>query len=137
MDRIGKASGRTYNEVFQDNYSQANVECREGFLRALNKEVPWIIVDRTNLSVKSRTGWIQAAKSKGYKIAAVVFADPGTCSNHIEAVKEWSRRLASRPGKTIPHQIIDGMIRSFVMPTQAEGFDKILTINTFEPHHEL
>jgi predicted kinase len=136
IERIAKESGKTYNEVFQESYSQAEAECRSGFHRALNEEVPRIIVDRTNMSAKSRTGWIQAAKSKGYTVSAVVFADPGTCSNHMEAVKEWSRRLASRPGKTIPHQIIDGMIKSFVMPTQEEGFDEIQRINTFEPPHE-
>jgi tRNA uridine 5-carbamoylmethylation protein Kti12 len=39
--------------------------------------------------------------------------------------EELSRRLASRPGKIIPEEIVQDMINKFEMPTLEEGFVKI------------
>ena len=38
---------------------------------------------------------------------------------------ELERRLASRPGKEIPADVIEQMIDGFEMPTEDEGFTEI------------
>jgi hypothetical protein len=48
---------------------------------------------------------------------------PGTENLSTE---EWNRRLDSRPGKTIPAHVLSSMIEHYEVPTEAEGFDKII-----------
>jgi hypothetical protein len=42
---------------------------------------------------------------------------------------ELKQRLASRPGKEIPDAVVEGMLASFEMPTEEEGFDEIWYTN--------
>jgi hypothetical protein len=39
--------------------------------------------------------------------------------------EELERRLDSRPGKSIPWNVMQGMISGFKMPTLEEGFDEV------------
>jgi len=52
-----------------------------------------------------------------YYAIAVVFRTPDA--------EELQRRLDSRPGKTIPPEVIADMIDNFEMPTEQEGFKEI------------
>ena len=52
-----------------------------------------------------------------YHAVAVVFPTPEPA--------ELERRLASRPGKNIPWNVMQGMISSLKLPTEEEGFDEI------------
>jgi tRNA uridine 5-carbamoylmethylation protein Kti12 len=52
-----------------------------------------------------------------YSAIAVVFATPEP--------DELARRLASRPGKTIPPEVIERMIENWEEPTLDEGFKEI------------
>jgi predicted kinase len=54
-----------------------------------------------------------------YHSVAVVFPTPNK--------EEHARRLAGRPGKKIPWNVLNGMISGFQMPTLEEGFDEIWT----------
>lgn len=78
-----------------------------------------IIIDRTNLSRKSRARFIKFLQ--GYEFEAVVFPTPES--------EEWNRRLNSRPGKTIPLNVLQSMAKNFDEPSEAEGFSKITYIN--------
>jgi hypothetical protein len=51
---------------------------------------------------------------------AVVFPTPD-----LAQLKE---RLANRPGKEIPWEVVQGMIDNFEMPTEEEGFKEIWRI---------
>ena len=53
----------------------------------------------------------------GYDHIAVVFETPSRL--------ELKRRLDSRPGKDIPDAVIEGMLASFEMPSEEEGFKEI------------
>jgi hypothetical protein len=52
-----------------------------------------------------------------YEHIAVVFRTPA-----IDILKE---RLAGRPGKEVPWEVVQGMIDNFEMPTEEEGFKEI------------
>lgn len=112
--------GKTYNEVFKDVIKEFEV--------AFFKQIEWnvdherdFIVDRTNLSVKSRARILQMISKRYKKTAYVVL-----CPNE----DEHNRRLASRPGKTIPPNVIQSMKANFVLPTFDEGFNIITTERT-------
>ena len=74
-----------------------------------------IIWDQTSTTEKSRAKKFQMLPD--YEHIAVVFKTP--------ELTELHRRLASRPGKDIPAQVMVQMIRGFQMPTEEEGFKEI------------
>jgi tRNA uridine 5-carbamoylmethylation protein Kti12 len=83
------------------------------------------IIDRTNLTAKSRAKFIQKLKLHRYEIDCVVFPEVGSEALSHE---EWKRRLNSRQGKTIPQEVLDRMINSYEIPLKSEGFDNIIFI---------
>lgn len=106
--------GKTYSEVFEEYMPRAIalmtrnvISCRE-----MRNDIIW---DQTSTTVASRKKKIKMLPD--YYAIAVVFKTPTT--------SELMRRLASRPGKTIPWNVVSGMINSFQMPTESEGFKEI------------
>ena len=75
-------------------------------------------LSRTNLTAKARAGKLSQIP-KTYRKIAVFFPTPNE--------KELQRRLASRPGKNIPSNIVMGMKSQLQAPTTAEGFDEIIS----------
>ena len=119
IQQIAGMYGFTYDEGFKDLIGFAEkVLWRELELAARDGDT--IYIDRTNLTAKGRKKFIDYLKPFGYKFEAVVFATPDQ--------DEWERRLNSRPGKTIPKHVLDSMVNSFQMPTEDEGFSKIITV---------
>lgn len=108
--------GATYNDVFKDNIGYAEKAMHTHIKDAImyNYDIIW---DQTNISRKSRAKKLKMIPDHYEKIA-VIFQTPET--------GELDRRLASRPGKTIPPHIIDGMIDMLEYPELDEGFDKVL-----------
>jgi predicted kinase len=106
--------GKTYSEVFEEYMPTAVklmaeqvVYCREN-----NLDVIW---DQTSTTVKSRQR--KFSMLPDYEHIAVVFATPEPA--------ELDRRLKSRPGKNIPWNVMQGMIKHFEEPTEDEGFSEI------------
>lgn len=124
IERLADRWGFTYNEIFKDTISFAEKVMKRDLIAAAERDVD-IIIDRTNLTAKSRRKWIEMLKLYQYDIEAVVFPMPGTAKLSTE---EWNRRLDSRPGKTIPGHILSPMIEHYEPPTLSEGFSKITII---------
>lgn len=106
--------GKTYSEVFDEYMPTAVklmadhvVHCRENGL-----DVIW---DQTSTTVKSRQRKFNMLPD--YEHIAVVFATPEPA--------ELERRLNSRPGKNVPWNVMQGMIKHFEEPTLEEGFSEI------------
>jgi len=120
LDRIAAGQGKTYNDVFADNIKAANNHALNVAKQAfeLNLDLIW---DQTNLNRKSRTAKL-AMVPDHYEKIAVYFPTPDKA--------EHERRLAARPGKVIPHNILMGMIRGLEKPTADEGFDEIIQVAT-------
>jgi predicted kinase len=114
VERFARRMGKTYSEVFDTVMKRA--------IRLMMRRVRWahernldVIWDQTSTTVSSRARKFSALYD--YDHVAVVFCTP-----------EWTelrRRLAGRPGKTIPRKVIKGMIHSWEEPTEAEGFVEI------------
>jgi predicted kinase len=108
--------GKTYSEVFDDYMPTAVKLMAEQVVQAreAGHDIVW---DQTSTTVVSRRK--KFAMLPDYYAIAVVFPTPDP--------EEHQRRLANRPGKTIPWNILNGMISGFQMPTLEEGFDEIWT----------
>jgi predicted kinase len=117
---LAAKQGMTYDQGFSKFIGRASGIVKAKYREALNDGMLHIVVDRTNLSPASRKAWIKDAAKKGYRVNAVVFPTPDDA--------ELTKRLASRPGKTIPDHVMTSMKGNFVMPTADEGIDEI-TVN--------
>jgi len=106
----------TYSEVFKEFMPTAVKLMADEVIKARAKGSD-IIWDQTSTSIGSRKKKFNMLPDY-YKIA-VVFPIPDTI--------ELARRLGSRPGKHIPANVLEEMIKSFEMPTKEEGFDEIWT----------
>lgn len=118
VEQYAKEQGKTYNDVFKE-YMPTAVELMEAAViqaRAQSKDIVW---DQTNMSVKTRARKFRMLPN--YEHIAVVFKTPDA--------DEHARRLASRPGKTIPQPVLDSMAANFEMPTKTEGFTEIWFAN--------
>ncbi len=110
--------GKTYSEVFQQEIKSAIAEMNKTIRDALAAGHD-VIHDQTNLTAKTRESKL-AQIPRTYERVAVFFPTP---DDH-----ELRKRLASRPGKTIPANVVLGMKSQLEMPTLAEGFDEIVIV---------
>jgi len=104
----------TYSDVF-DLFMPAAVRAMSAEVSRAQQQGRDIIWDQTSVSVFSRAK--KFASLPNYEHVAVVFRTPEQ--------GELARRLAGRPGKTIPDSVLRNMIDSFEEPTEEEGFQEI------------
>jgi predicted kinase len=118
LEEWAKEINSTYNEVFKRFIDMATSMSNDRLKKTIerNEDIVW---DQTNLTVKSRKAKLAKIPSN-YERIAVYFVTP--------AGEEHKRRLDSRPGKTIPAHILKNMIDSIEMPTEDEGFDRVIVI---------
>jgi predicted kinase len=114
VEQEAHRQGKTYSEVF-DEYMPTAVKLMAEQVVQAREAGHDIIWDQTSTTVASRKKKFKMLPN--YHAVAVVFATPEP--------PELERRLASRPGKNIPWNVMQGMISSFKMPTEDEGFDEI------------
>ncbi len=119
IERECSKVGITYNEGFKRFIKMATSEVTQLATQAVNdnRDVVW---DQTNLTSKQRQQKM-AVFSNYEKVAVVV-----QCSNQ----QEYEQRLNSRPGKNIPQNVINSMRANFQMPSETEGFDEVIVIDT-------
>ena len=114
VEVYAKEQGKTYSEVFKD-YMPTAVDLMAAEVveaRTAGRDIVW---DQTSTTVKSRARKFNMLPD--YWHIAVVFRTP-----KIDVLKE---RLASRPGKEIPWEVVQGMIDNWEEPTNEEGFKEI------------
>ena len=121
LDEIAEQYGQTYDGIWAQYSKVAEKMMWEDFDFYVSGGYSPIVVDRTNMSVKSRRKFFERLKNfhrnHGYEIEAVIFNTPEET--------EWNRRLNSRVGKTIPQHVLESMERSYEQPRLTEGFTKV------------
>lgn len=117
VEKYAQEQGKTYNEVFAD-YMPVAVKLMTNQVstaKANNRNIIW---DQTSTSIGARARKFNMLPD--YEHIAVVFPTPDK--------DELARRLAGRPGKNIPDHVMRSMIDGFVMPTEDEGYTKIIVV---------
>ena len=109
-----ESQGKTYSEVFEDYMPKAvNIMSAQVVdARDQDKDIIW---DQTSTTIASRAKKFNMLPN--YEHIAVVFRCPDA--------DELMRRLDSRPGKVIPLDVIEGMVKNFEVPSEEEGFKEI------------
>lgn len=120
LERLGNEKGWDYNQAFKNiPFKKVQAIFNTNFRQAV-KDKKDIIIDQTNLTVKSRAKKLNQLP-KEYKKIGVIFS--------VEA-DEMKRRLDERAvetGKSIPRHVLDNMIRSYIPPSRSE-FDEIIEV---------
>lgn len=116
VEKEAERQGKTYTDVFNDVMPDAVKYMAQTVIDAVrnNQDIIW---DQTSTTRHTRAKKLRMLPSN-YETIAVVFPTPDK--------KELSRRLSSRPGKTIPDEVISNMISKWEEPTEDEGFNKII-----------
>ena len=114
VEIYAKEQGKTYSEVFKDYMPTAvNLMAEQVvFAREHRHTILW---DQTSTTLASRSRKFNMLPD--YEHIAVVFRTP-----NLDVLKE---RLASRPGKEVPWEVVQGMIDNWEEPTIEEGFTEI------------
>lgn len=114
VEAHARAVGKTYDQVFKEYMSQAVDKMIDDveFAKCQNKDIIW---DQTSVSINSRKKKFKMLPD--YEHIAVVFDTPP------ESI--LMKRLASRPGKTIPWSVVQSMIANYDQPTTDEGYTEI------------
>ena len=108
--------GKTYSEVFEE-YMPVAVRLMVNHALTCQANKINFIWDQTSTTIASRARKFNTLLPTQYEHIAVVFKTPEPA--------ELARRLASRPGKIIPDDVIIKMIDNWEDPTLEEGFKEI------------
>ena len=114
VEGYAQDQGKTYSEVFAEYMPTAinQMMINVNMASAMQLDIVW---DQTSTTVKSRARKFNMLPD--YEHIAVVFRTP-----NLDVLKE---RLASRPGKDVPWEVVQGMIDGWEEPTEEEGFTEI------------
>lgn len=115
LQEVAKERQQSYNTVFKANIRFAQIAMMKVLRKAIEdgKSIIW---DQTNLTKKQRRDKLKHIPPH-YKKTAVYF---------IVDLKTALQRNTQRPGKVIPPEILERMIKEYEIPTNEEGFDTII-----------
>ena len=114
IERKALQDNMTYNDVFDTYIYEATKALNESLRVAISfdKHIVW---DQTNLTPRARKNKLK--KVPDYYLKTAVWFDI--------SLEEAMIRNQQRPGKVIPGEVLKNMHRSFIPPTESEGFDLI------------
>ena len=115
LQEIAKERQQSYNTIFKGNIRFAQIAMMKVLRKAVeeNKNILW---DQTNLTRKQRREKLKHIPAH-YKKTAVYFVVP---------LETALKRNTQRPGKVIPPEVLERMIKEYELPTLEEGFDEII-----------
>lgn len=124
IEQWAASSGTTYDAIFKESIKPATAQMNKELADAISfkKNIVW---DQTLMSVKSRAKALRHFQGTNYKLGCICFVPPVLRAD----LDEHTRRLQSRPGKTIPMHVIDQMRISYQPPHMDEGFTAIKFLN--------
>jgi predicted kinase len=115
LQEVAKERQQSYNTVFKGNIRFAQIAMMKVLRKAIEdgKSIIW---DQTNTSKKQRKEKLKHIPPH-YKKTAVYF---------IVDLETALKRNTQRPGKVIPPEVLERMIKEYELPTLEEGFDEII-----------
>ena len=118
IEKMCLVENKKYHDIIHKYIKKASEEMDNSLTFFIGNEKS-VVIDQTNLTVKSRKKKLDRFTEKYYKIAIVW---------QLELV-EHIRRKEQRPDKFVPDKVLNRMSLSFEIPTLDEGFDLIVITN--------
>jgi predicted kinase len=115
LQEVAKERQQSYNTVFKGNIRFAQIAMMKVLRKAIEdgKSIIW---DQTNLTRKQRREKLKHIPDT-YKKTAVYF---------VVSLETALKRNTQRPGKVIPPEILERMIKEYELPTNEEGFSQVI-----------
>jgi len=115
LQEIAKERQQSYNTVFKANIRFAQIAMMKVLRKAIEEDKS-ILWDQTNLTKKQRREKLKHIPAH-YKKIAVYFVIP---------FETALKRNTQRPGKVIPPEVLERMIKEYELPTLEEGFSEVI-----------
>lgn len=115
LQEIAKEKKQSYNTIFKANIRFAQIAMMKVLRKAIEEDKS-IIWDQTNTSKKQRREKLKHIPAH-YKKTAVYF---------IVDLETALKRNTQRPGKVIPPEVLERMIKDYELPTLEEGFSEVI-----------
>jgi predicted kinase len=122
IDAYAAANGLSYSEAHDKIDMESLEQNMQGSIRVAVAKSQDIIIDRTNLRVKSRNRWLSQVPRHYVRIGVVFTVEP------VEALFKRLHKRAKETGKYVPDLVVQEMLSSYQPPTLDE-FDIILLGN--------
>lgn len=116
IDDYARSINSTYEAVFDHYIKEAEIHMWS-YAKSERVRKSDVVIDRTNLSVKSRRRWLNYYK--GWEPHCIVVS-----------TEDVFERNLKRADKKIPLDVIRKMSSSYQVPTYSEGFKSITFIKT-------
>lgn len=123
IEKEAFVTGEHYNKIFSSFIEKATVISNIQFLQLVLNDKD-MIIDKTNLSEKSRKFFIKTLNESGYKVIGIVF-------NNV-SILELERRMTLRTDKRIGFHILNNMKKNYKRPSLKEGFAEIVNAKNFK-----
>lgn len=120
LEQYAAQYGLSYSDIFHEKIKWATKESDNMFDYAIEHGLD-IVIDKTNMTKKSREKWIKPLLENDYEIVCVVF-------KHLTK-DELDKRRSTRTDKFISDEVINMMISKYEQPNVHEGISHILFKN--------
>lgn len=121
LEQIASKKNISYNDAYSLYYKDAQTYMNS-MLDYNIKHCRDVIWDQTNLSLKKRQKVLRRMIAAKYHTIGIYIKEPNT----DEDMREWRRRLDSRPGKIIDDSMIADMRRHYTEPSLEDGFHELI-----------
>lgn len=128
IDMVAALQGSTYSAVFDAYKSEADLAFWHRLRLGVACRTPVILIDRTFVSEKARKDVVQTVQNESakagvnYKFMCIEVITP--------PAQEWNARLAARPGKIIPTEVLMDMAKRQTSPrADAFKYDSFVSVD--------
>jgi len=136
VDRVAEENGLTYNDMWKNDPKIEELNKRISNMLQRNieeaaKSEKDIIIDMTNMNVKTRKQWLNKFNRNRFTRVAVDFMiDKSNMEKLIKINQDRDEQLRTQgKSKKISRDVILSMLNRYERPTEEEGFDRVTKIN--------
>jgi len=136
VDEIAEENGLTYNDMWSNNSKIQELNKHITYLlqqnvSAASKSEKNVIIDMTNMNIKSRKQFLDKFSKKKFTRVAVDFMiDKSNIEKLLRINQERDAQLKTiGKSKRISREVVSSMLNRYEKPTEEEGFDRVTMIN--------
>lgn len=125
IEKYAAEVNKSYSDVFDEYVKLATQEANDEVKDAIAREQN-VLWDQTNMTVKKRRKIMNQFPDE-YRKECICILPPF----NEQQEEELHRRLDGREGKNIPDFVMRNMRNSFELPSQNEGFNRVLYFDIY------
>jgi hypothetical protein len=136
VERVAEENGYTYTELFDNTpeIKELNKQINQELANNIDKASIGgndVVVDMTNMNVKSRAGLLNKFPRNKFTRIALDFMPDSSNFDNLMKSNEFRNTELSKTGKdkNISRNVLQMMFDRYEPPTEEEGFDRVTEID--------